>query len=93
MGDHQNSGAASSGGRQEVPDRGREFGVQCGGRLVGDEDLWVAGEGCGDRCALGHPAGQFVRVEPQSVWIEVDRQAQLDGVARAVEPDDHLVEL
>ena len=93
MGDHQHRGTASSGGRQEVPDGGSEVGVQGGGRLVGDEDLRIAGESCGDRGALSHAAGQLVGKQIERGGIETDRPAQLGSIVRAVERRYHLVEL
>src|SRR5579883_1574590 len=36
--------------------------VECGGRLVGDQQAWVAGERHGDHHALAHAAGELVRI-------------------------------
>ena len=49
------------GAAHEVEDLGLDRDVQRRGRLVGDEELRVAGEGHGDHHALAHPAAELVR--------------------------------
>jgi hypothetical protein len=39
--------------------------IECGGRLVGDQKLGVAGEPDGDHHALAHAAGKLVRILPE----------------------------
>ena len=46
----------------EVQDLGLDRDVEGGGRLVGDEQLRVAGERHGDHHPLPHAAGELVRV-------------------------------
>ena len=47
---------------QQVQNLGLDGHVQRGSRLVGNDDLGVAGQGHGDHDALAHTAGQLVRV-------------------------------
>ena len=47
---------------QQVADLGLHGHVQGGGRLVGDQQVGLAGDGPGDEHALGHAAGDLVRV-------------------------------
>ena len=47
---------------QQVEDLGLHGDVQGGGRLVGDDQVGLAGDRAGDQDALGHAAGDLVRV-------------------------------
>ncbi len=47
---------------QQVEHLGLHRDVEGGGRLVGDEQVGVAGDRAGDQHALGHAAGDLVRV-------------------------------
>ena len=47
---------------QQVEDLRLDGDVERGGRLVGDDQARLAGDGAGDEDALGHAAGQLVRV-------------------------------
>ncbi len=66
----------------ELQDLGLDRHVERGGRLVGDEELRVAGERHGDHDALAHAAGQLVRVllarAARGSWMP-DRPERLDG--------------
>ena len=65
----------------EVEDLGLDRHVERGGRLVGDEELRVAGEGHRDHHALPHPAAELVRVVLQAAprGRDADELEQLDG--------------
>ena len=65
----------------EVEDLGLDRHVERGRRLVGDEQLRVAGEGHGDHHALAHPAAELVRVvvEAAARRRDADQLEQLDG--------------
>ena len=46
----------------QLDDLGLNRDVERGGRLVGDQDVGVAGQGHGDHDALPHPSGELMRV-------------------------------
>ncbi|KTT88714.1 hypothetical protein NS44R_15085, partial [Mammaliicoccus sciuri] len=54
---------------------------ECGGRLVGDQQLRLAGQGDGDRDALAHAAGKLVRVlfQPLLGRGDADFRQQFDA--------------
>src|SRR5664279_1298047 len=62
--------------------------VQCGGGLVGDDDLGVQRQGDGDHDALPHPARELVGevVDPVVSGRDVDPVHQLDGMLLGILP-------
>ena len=46
----------------QVEDLGLDGDVECGDRLVGDDELGLDGEGAGDADALALPAGELVGI-------------------------------
>ena len=66
---------------QQPQDLGLHGDVQGGGGFVGDQQLRPAGQGDGDVHALGHAAGDLVRVGAQHpVRVgDLDLLQQLDG--------------
>ena len=65
----------------QVEDLRLDGHVERGGRLVGDQQLGVAGEGHGDHHALAHTAGELVRVVVDALLggRDADQLQQLDG--------------
>ena len=68
----------------KLQDLGLNRHVERRGRLVGYEDLRVAGEGYGDYHPLAHAAGELVRVLPETVLgvRDADELEQLHGPLR-----------
>ena len=69
-------------GAEQGEDAGLDRHVERGGRLVGDQDLRIAGEGPGDGDPLRHAAGDLVRVEPRDPF----RFVQLDPAQQGEHP-------
>ena len=69
---------------QQVKDLGLHRDIQGGGRLVGDDDLRVAGDRHGDHDALALAAGELVRVllDALARVRDADHLQQLDGAVR-----------
>jgi hypothetical protein len=65
----------------EIEDLGLDRDVERGGRLVGDQQLGLAGEGHGDHDPLGHAARHLVRerLEPPVGIGDADHAQQLAG--------------
>ncbi len=70
---------------QYVEDAGLDRDVECGGRLVGDQDLRVAGDGHRDHHALAHTAGELVRIVVDATFggRDADELEQFDRRGRA----------
>ena len=49
------------GNAQQIEDLSLDRHVQCRGRLIGDDEVWVVGDGHGDDDALTHTTGELVR--------------------------------
>ena len=62
--------------------------IQCGGRLVGDQDLRIPAESGGDQYALRHSAGELEGVVPRAVLRlrDADLAEQLDDPPARVPP-------
>ena len=71
---------------QQVEDLRLDGDVERGGRLVGDQQLGIAGDRHRDHDALAHAAGQLVRkgIEPRRRGGNADLLQQLDGAAAAL---------
>ena len=67
--------------RQEIEDLRLDRHVERGGRLVGDQELWFAGQRDRDRHALAHAAGKLVRIlrQPLLGRGDADRGEQFDA--------------
>ena len=82
---------------QEAQDLGLDGGVECGGRLVGDQHERPAGDGGGDHHPLPHPARELVRVEAGAAQRlgdldagqELDRLIPCLAPAEAAMADEH----
>jgi len=57
---------------EQVDDLGLNRNVQRRYRLVGDDELWLQGDGARDTDALALSARKFVRVSVEVFWIEAD---------------------
>lgn len=62
--DHRHPAGAHQFGEQ-FEDLSLHRDIECGGRLVGDEEFGVAGQGRGDGDALAETAGELMRIELQ----------------------------
>ena len=62
--------------------------VERGGRLVGDQQLWIAGQRNGDHRALAHAAGKLVRIVVHALFgrRDLDVPQQLDGAGACLRP-------
>ena len=91
MGDHHDGGPGGLLGRLEhLEDLRLDGDVEGRGRLVGDDDVGVVGDGHGDHHPLAHAAGELVREPPGSLLGvgDADEFEQLDGPpGRLVLPD------
>lgn len=72
---------------QQLEDGAGGLGVECGGRLVGQQHLGVAGEGAGDAHALLLAAGELSGVGLRLVG-EADQVEEFPGLAGAVPAGD-----
>ena len=70
--------------REQVEDLRLHRDVERGGRLVGDQQLGLAGERDGDRHPLAHAAGKLVRILAQPLLgrRDADLGQQLDRARR-----------
>ena len=51
--------------------------VECGDRLIENDEFRINGEGAGDADALALAAREFVRIARRIVWIEADKVEHL----------------
>jgi len=77
---------------QQVHDFLLDGDVERRGRLVGDEDARVAGQGHGDHRALLHAAGEFVRVLVRDLARVVDMDF-FEGLDDGTRSEEHTSEL
>ena len=78
----------------QLQDLGLDRDVECGGGLVGDEQLGVGGQGHGDHDPLAHPARELVRIlaGPAPGVGDPDLAQHLDGSVPRLAPRDSLVQ-
>ena len=77
MGDHDDGLAVlAHGAAHEVEDLGAGLGVEVARRLVGEDDVGLAGQGAGDGDTLLLAAGQLARAVLQAV-VQPDRRDDL----------------
>jgi len=62
--------------------------IEGGYRFIGDDELWLENKSSGDADALALAAGEFVRIPPHGVFIQVDAAKNCRRARKALGPGE-----